>query len=79
MPIPAAELDSLVARLEAAAARLRTEPVQPHPAAPPPPREQSPGGEPDLQAALDGLAHASVEVRRARARVEELGAWLAHR
>ena len=79
MPIPAAKLDALVARLEAAAARLRTEPVQPHPPGPAPPREATPGGEPDLQAALDGLAHAGIEVRRARARVDELGAWLAHR
>ncbi|MDX6667745.1 MAG: hypothetical protein QOK04_1125 [Solirubrobacteraceae bacterium] len=72
MAIPAAELDGLIARLEAAASRLKDQPA-PTPAAP------APASGSDLQSALDGLAHASVEVHRARARVEELAAALQQR
>jgi hypothetical protein len=69
MPTPAAELDGLIARLEAAASRLKDEP-EPAPSAP---------AVADLATALDGLAHASIEVHRARARVEELAAALEQR
>jgi hypothetical protein len=69
MPIPTTELDGLIARLEAAASRLKDEP-EPAPAAPPP------AGGSDLEWALDGLAQASIAVHRARARVEELAVAL---
>jgi hypothetical protein len=72
MPIPAAELDGLIARLEAAASRLKDEPD------PAPAESPQPAGS-DLQAALDGLGYASVKVHRARARVEELAAALRQR
>ena len=69
MATPAAELDGLIARLEAAASRLKDDSA---PAA----AEPAPQGGSDLDAALDGLAHASIEVHRARARVEELAVAL---
>ena len=72
MPIQAAELDGLIARLEAAASRLKDEPAA-TPAAP------TPASGSDLQAALDGLAHASIEVHSARARVEQLAEALRRR
>jgi hypothetical protein len=69
MPIPAAELDGLIARLEAAASRLKDDPA-PTPATSPPTLGS------DLQSALDGLAQASIEVHHARARVEQLAVAL---
>jgi hypothetical protein len=72
MPTPTAELDGLIARLEAAASRLKDEPA-------PAPAASMPAGGSDLQAALDGLAHAGIEVHRARARVEELAVALGRR
>jgi hypothetical protein len=72
MPTPAAELDGLIARLEAAASRLKDEPT-------PVLAQPSSAVGADLQSALDGLAHASIEVHRARARVEELAAALEQR
>jgi hypothetical protein len=85
VPTPSEELGAIVARLEQAAERLKTD-AGPSPARDPvaepldpravrtPPAEQRRLGE-----VLEGLERANVEVQRARARLAELERRLGHR
>ena len=73
----------MIERLEVAASRLKAERAHggepPEPGAPTPPgHPPAPGPESagGVQDALDGLAEAGVEVRRARARLDDLSARL---